>query len=499
MSDFRDLVDLAVDKLGGHVLWASDDFFAGKENLLKSTAAVFLEHEYTDRGKWMDGWESLRKRAVGRDIRDEAIIRLGVPGIVRGVVVDTSFFRGNFPEAFELEACQMRSDTSVEVLQSSATEWVKLEPRTPIEGNTLNFFDVSSEFIATHLRLIIYPDGGVARLRVHGTVAPDWRALGGAKNEIDLAALESGGEVLSCSDMFFGPKHNLIAPGRAANMSDGWETKRRRGVNAETHDWAVVKLAGEGTIERIEIDTNHFKGNFPDTAAIDGGATADGPWVVVVPRVKLMAHTRHVFAEELSLHGPFTHVRMRVFPDGGVSRLRVFGRLNEVGKADALARHVNGLGQRALEGHLRACCAANAWVRAMSRSRPFTSGSQLLEIADATWKALPREAWLEAFAAHPRIGETKASTQRETKWSASEQGTARRASSQTLSSVAIANAQYEEKFGWVFLINATGKTGADILHVMRSRLHNTPQAELSVAAEELRQIMNLRLLKLIGG
>ena len=228
MSDFRDLVDLAVDKLGGHVLWASDDFFAGKENLLKSTAAVFLEHEYTDRGKWMDGWESLRKRAVGRDIRDEAIIRLGVPGIVRGVVVDTSFFRGNFPEAFELEACQMRSDTSVEVLQSSATEWVKLEPRTPIEGNTLNFFDVSSEFIATHLRLIIYPDGGVARLRVHGTVAPDWRALGGAKNEIDLAALESGGEVLSCSDMFFGSRHNLIMPGRGVNMGDGWETKRSR-------------------------------------------------------------------------------------------------------------------------------------------------------------------------------------------------------------------------------------------------------------------------------
>ena len=173
--------------------------------------------------------------------------------------------------------------------------------------------------------------------------------------------------------------------------------------------------------------------------------------------------------------------------------------LNEVGKADALARHVNGLGPRALEGHLRACCAANAWVRAMCRSRPFTNGSQLLEIADATWRALPREAWLEAFAAHPRIGETKASPQRETRWSANEQGTARRSSSQTLSSVAIANAQYEEKFGWVFLINATGKTGADILHVMRARMHNTPQAELSVAAEELRQIMNLRLFKLIGG
>ena len=333
MTDFRDLVDLASEKLGGCVLWASDDFFADKDNLIKPHPAEWREHEYTDRGKWMDGWESRRKRAIGPDVRDEAIIRLGLPGVVRGVVVDTSFFRGNFPDAFELEACCARPEATVEQLRSDATEWVKLEPRTPLEGHSLNFFDVHGDFVATHVRIFIYPDGGVARLRVHGTVAPDWRRLGGARSELDLAALEVGGDVLSCSDMFFGPRHNLIAPGRAINMSDGWETKRRRGPG---HDWMILKLGAPGVLRKIEVDTNHFKGNFPDSCMIEGvhktgAVSADQladeftPWVPVLPQTKLSASKRHLFQKQIAAHGPITHVRLNIYPDGGVSRLRLWG------------------------------------------------------------------------------------------------------------------------------------------------------------------------------
>jgi allantoicase len=169
---------------------------------------------------------------------------------------------------------------------------------------------------------------------VYGEVIPDWEQLKRAGGHIDLAAAENGALVLTCSDMFFGHRHNLIMPGRAADMSDGWETKRRRGPG---HDWTIIKLARPGHIQRVEVDTSHFKGNFPESCLLEacnvGNATTEAltdlstPWTTVLPRTKLQAHTRHFFDQELLDTGVASHLRFSIFPDGGVSRLRVYGTL----------------------------------------------------------------------------------------------------------------------------------------------------------------------------
>jgi allantoicase len=326
--DFTELIDLASERLGGAVIFANDEFFAPKENLLKALAPVFIEGKYTDLGKWMDGWETRRRRTPGFDW---CIVRLGLPGMIRGVVVDSSHFRGNYPEQCSLEACAIDGLPATEQLIGDAVSWAEVLPKTILKGDSLNPFAIDSKERWTHLRLKIYPDGGVARLRVYGEVVPDWDRLKKIGGEIDLAAVENGGLVLSCSDMFFGHRHNLIMPGRAANMSDGWETKRRRGPG---HDWTIIKLGVPGRIRRLEVDTSYFKGNFPESCSLESCNAADLPlerlqdqefvWRPVLARTKLQAHTRHFFDEVMD-PGVSSHVRFSIFPDGGVSRLRVFG------------------------------------------------------------------------------------------------------------------------------------------------------------------------------
>lgn len=331
--DFTELVDLASEKLGGAVLVANDEFFAPKENLLKPEPAIFIEGKYTDLGKWMDGWETRRKRVPGYDW---CILRLGAPGIIRGVVVDTSFFRGNYPEHCSLDACTLDGLPTAEQLTSAEVKWIPILPQLPLVGDSQNAFPIESNERFTHLRLNIFPDGGVARLRVYGEVIPDWSRLERIGGDVDLAAVENGGRVLSCSDMFFGHRHNLIMPGRAANMSDGWETKRRRGPG---HDWSIIKLGRPGSVRRVEVDTAWFKGNFPDSCsleAVDVGDVSEEKltdislqWKNVLPRTKLQAHTRHFFENEILDAGRVSHLRFNIFPDGGVSRLRVYGRVGE--------------------------------------------------------------------------------------------------------------------------------------------------------------------------
>lgn len=329
--EFTELVDLASEKLGGAVLAANDDFFAPKENLLKPAAPIFIEGKYTDLGKWMDGWETRRRRTPGYDW---CIIRLGAPGKIRGVVVDTSFFRGNYPEQCSLEACTIDGLPTVEELTGETTQWHELLPQSELSGDSQNLFAIDSDQRVTHLRLKIFPDGGVARLRVYGEVAPDWDRLARIGGDVDLAAVENGGIVLSCSDMFFGHKHNLIMPGRAANMSDGWETKRRRGPG---HDWTIIRLGKPGRIHRLEVDTAWFKGNFPESCMLEATNAQNVAeetlteesvqWQNVLPRTKLQAHTRHFFEKEISDPGIVSHLRFNIYPDGGVSRLRVYGSL----------------------------------------------------------------------------------------------------------------------------------------------------------------------------
>ncbi len=497
MTDFRDLVDLASERLGGTVVYANDEFFAEKENLVRAAKPIWKEHEYTDRGKWMDGWESRRRRTPGHDF---ALLRLGAPGVVHGVVIDTSYFRGNYPDAASIEGASMPAEASVEELL--AAEWQPVLPESKLQGDSENAFEVKKPYAFTHLRFNIFPDGGVARLRVYGEVVPDWHRAGGLGREVDLAAIENGGQVLTCSDMFFGPKHNLIMPGRALNMSDGWETRRRRGPG---HDWVIVKLATEGNVARVEIDTNHFKGNYPDTASLEGSSD-EKSWSELLPRTKLQAHTRHFFVDELGARGPFTHVRLNVFPDGGVSRLRVWGTVTEASRRAESVRRINTLANA--EHELRGCCGSTEWARAMAAARPFKNWEAMLDASDRIWSSLSPEDWLEAFRAHPRIGEVerrptsavdggRAGRRSTMPWSAAEQAGTHHASAATLEALADANREYEKRFGHIYLVCATGRSADEILANLRDRMKNDSKHELRVAAEEQRKVTALRLEKLV--
>jgi len=330
MTKFTDLIDLAAERLGGAVLSANDEFFAPKEALLRATAPEWREGEYTDRGKWMDGWETRRRRTPGHDW---CIVRLGLPGAIHGVVVDTSFFRGNYPEHCAIEVTTVDGTPSPDELADEArTRWTSVLAKSPLKGDARNEFAVSGVPHATHLRFSIYPDGGVARLRVYGVPAFDPQRVRRG-SEVDLAAMENGGLVVSCSDMFFGHRHNLILPGRSTHMGDGWETKRRRGPG---NDWSIVRLAAPGLIHRVEIDTDHFKGNAPASAMVEivsapsakGTDEPKGEWRTLLPKSALQPHTRHRFDDLGPPAQPATHARLSIYPDGGVARLRLFGTLS---------------------------------------------------------------------------------------------------------------------------------------------------------------------------
>jgi allantoicase len=312
VSDFTDLVDLASERLGGAAIAANDEFFAPKENLVKVSRPVFREDEYTDHGKWMDGWETRRRREPGHDW---CVVRLGLPGVIRGVNVDTAFFRGNFPESCSLEAAGAEEGPWTEILRKS-----------PLAGDAENLFPIESAEAFTHVKLHIYPDGGVARLRVYGRVVPDPDRLSHEK-EVDLAALENGALVAAASDMFFGARHNLILPGPPRGMHDGWETRRRRGPG---HDWAIVQLGVPGTIRSIEVDTTWFKGNAPGRCSLEvleaGDPLSDAAeWREILPETPLRPDAVHRFDGEVRPAPPATHARLNIFPDGGVARLRLFG------------------------------------------------------------------------------------------------------------------------------------------------------------------------------
>ncbi len=323
------LIDLAAARLGGRAVIANDEFFASRHNLLKPGRGVFIEGRYTERGQWMDGWETRRRRTPGHDW---CIVRLGVPGVVRSVTVDTNHFRGNHPEACSLDALHLPRPTGARRL-AALGDWIEIVPRSPLTGHTEHDLAVRSGVPFTHLRLNIFPDGGVARLRVWGEARPDWARLMAARRPVDLAAATNGGVVLLCSDQFFSEPLNLLMPGRAANMGDGWETRRRRGTG---HDWVVLRLGRRGRIEAVEVDTTHFKGNYPESCRLEAcdepgatGPTVPEPgtgWREIVPRAKLRPHHRHRFAVAAGARRPVSHVRLSIFPDGGVSRLRLWGR-----------------------------------------------------------------------------------------------------------------------------------------------------------------------------
>jgi allantoicase len=325
IPDFaKENIDLAQPRLGSKVTYATDDFFADKARLISPEAPVFIEGKYDDNGKWMDGWESRRKRVPGHD---HCVIRLGRPGVISGFLIDTSHFTGNYPPFTSIEACTSDADIPGE------DDWRELVSKMELKGDSQHYVAVKDADTFTHVRLHIYPDGGVARLRIYGTIHKDWTQVA-AGTLINLAALEEGARPLGCNDQHFGTPENMLAPTKGINMGDGWETRRRREPG---HDWAVIALAHPGVIEKTVIDTAFFKGNYPDRAFLQAAlmtgksdaqilAEAEN-WPVLLSEQKLSADSVHEFTDALSALGPVSHVRLNIIPDGGVSRLRLWGKL----------------------------------------------------------------------------------------------------------------------------------------------------------------------------
>ena len=316
---FTKFIDLASEKLGGKAIACSDDFFASMDNLIKPGRGIFIEDKYTEFGKWMDGWESRRKRTEGHDW---CIIKLGASGIIYGVDVDTNHFLGNHPPHCSIEACE--SDNL------DNAEWVEILQKSALDPGSQHFFEISNSNQFMHVKLHIYPDGGIARLKVYGKVKRHWEEVD-KKEIIDLAAAINGGKSILCNDMFCSDMDNLIMPGKGENMGDGWETKRNR--TPGNRDWVIIRLAHEGNIQKILVDTHHFKGNYPDSCLIEGCVSDDDEnmesqnWSSLLPQVKLQAHHEHFFEGEIKNEGPYTHVRLSIFPDGGISRLRLWGTI----------------------------------------------------------------------------------------------------------------------------------------------------------------------------
>ncbi|HET9895330.1 MAG TPA: allantoicase [Streptosporangiaceae bacterium] len=320
--DFTALPDLASRWLGGSVMYANDDFFAEKENLIKPEAPAFDPAEFGQKGKIYDGWETRRRTEPGHD---HAIVRLGCPGIVHGVVIDTAFFRGNYPPEISVEAAC--ADGYPGPAELPGLSWHELVGKSPAAGHAANSYPVADRRRWTHLRLSIYPDGGVARFRVHGEVVPDPAFLSGT---IDLAALENGGRVAGCSNAFYSSPEHLIMPGRARVMSDGWENARRRDAAG---DYVELRLAAAGLIRYAVVDTSYFVGNAPGWIELSATSDPCAGWRGILPKTRVQPDTRHRF--RIDDTEPATHVRLDVIPDGGLARLRLHGELTAAALAAA--------------------------------------------------------------------------------------------------------------------------------------------------------------------
>ncbi|RVU19280.1 allantoicase [Streptomyces antnestii] len=339
-ESFADLVDLADRRLGAGVIAANDEFFAERENLLVRERAVFDPERFGHKGKVMDGWETRRRRGADAehpfpepDEHDWAIVRLGAPGVIRGIIVDTAHFRGNYPQRVSIQAASVAGSPSPEDVLAADVKWEELVAPTPVRGHAANAFTITSPRRYTHLRLCQHPDGGVARLRVHGEVVPDpeWLDLLGT---FDLLSVLNGGAYEDASDKFYSSPTQIILPGTSRKMDDGWENRRRRVCG--TNDWVRFRLAAQGAIRAVEIDTAYLKGNSAGWIALSGRDGESGEWFEIIPRTRLQPDTVHRF--KLPTEAIATHVRLDAFPDGGVARMRLHGALTEAGRAELRER-----------------------------------------------------------------------------------------------------------------------------------------------------------------
>lgn len=457
--------DLLSERVGGRVVECNDEFFAPASNLIADSKPEWKEGEYTDRGKWMDGWETRRRREEGYDW---CVLELGVPGRIERVTVDTSYFTGNYPEQFSLDASPGNG------------AWEEVITGTALKGDSKASFDVDFPHRVVTVRFNIYPDGGVARLRVEGEPIPAMEDVC-PDGTTDMVGVRVGGHWLEASDYHYSPPSNLLRPTEPAGMWDGWETKRRRGPG---HDWATFQLGLAGQVEGVVVDTRYFRGNSPGWVSVE--VSEDGEsWDLVLDHAEVAADR----VNDLNLPTPARarFVRLSIHPDGGVARLRVMGRPDPVSAGEALLRYLNSLFDEAADGFFNTACASGRWVEAMVERRPFDSVGEVLDRAGSAFDTLMEDDWLEAFAGHPRIGEIGDAV------AAQEQEGARGHESE----LARVNAGYEEKFGFIYIVYASGKTGEEMLDLARRRMNNSREEEIANASAEQRKITTTRLRRML--
>jgi len=318
-------VNLASPRMGAEAVRVSDEFFAPAARMLADAEPVFIADKFDDHGKWMDGWETRRRRDGGTDW---CLIRLGAASVVAGIDIDTRHFTGNFPPAASIEACLSDREPGDDA------DWTEIVAPTTLRPDSHHFLAIETDRAVNWLRLHLYPDGGVARLRVYGQPHRDW-ADADRSAAHELSALLNGGRVVSFNDAHYGNPQVVLAPGRGKDMGDGWETRRRREPG---NDWMIIELGAPGTVERIEVDTAHFKGNFPDSCSLQAAFVEKATdrslvtqamfWPELMAPRKLSADAIHSFeGGDLTELGPVSHVRLNIYPDGGISRVRLFGRL----------------------------------------------------------------------------------------------------------------------------------------------------------------------------
>jgi allantoicase len=320
-------INLADERLGAAGLFATDEFFAPLTRMLQASEPEWRAGAYDAHGKWMDGWETRRRRGSGHD---HCIVKLASAGTLALLDIDTRYFTGNYPPHASVQACRTTGQPDLN------TPWIDLLPHRSLQGDAHNFFELASTDIWTHLKLNIYPDGGVARLRAYGRVHRDW-ASGARTASVDLAAALHGGRALACSDEHYGSMSHLLLPGRGASMADGWETRRRREPG---YDWVILRLGHAGRMQRVEIDTAHFKGNFPHQVSINAALLPDEGdvdlrsislyWPSLLEPQLLRADHVHTFTAELRDLGSISHVRVNIHPDGGLSRVKLFGHADRI-------------------------------------------------------------------------------------------------------------------------------------------------------------------------
>jgi allantoicase len=367
-------IDLAARLLGATVIAASDESFGEKEHLLNPAPASFEPGRYGPRGEIVDGWETRRRRGSGNDW---AVVRLGLPGRISTVDVDTTSFTGNFPPECAIGACGVEGYPGSSELADPAVDWQEIVPRSPLRGDDHNLFRVNDARCFTHVRLSSFPDGGVARLRVFGEAILDPRQVDGLT--VDLAGQQHGGLVVASSDGFYGSASAINRPDEARTMGEGWETRRRRD---DGHDFALIRLGYAGTVRQAIVDTREFRYNASAAVALWGhppGArpAVDGAgWKPLLARTTLQPDTRHVF--DVPEAGSIEWARVDAFPDGGLARLRLIGSVASAARVDAGYRWFNAIPER----QALAC---------------LQSGGVAPDVADAVVEARPlTEAWLRS-------------------------------------------------------------------------------------------------------